>query len=119
VIFKSDKLDYHQGPRKEKKFDDIFSIGQGPSNIGKLNWNLLGFSSFIFSLGQCEHLMFPGTLCSLTPFASQHILLAGTLCFSAPVPPWNPFCSSTPFPPWNSLLLNTLCYVLGIHLTMI
>ena len=34
-------------------FDDLFSIGQGPSNVGKLNWNLLGFSSFIFSLGQC------------------------------------------------------------------
>jgi len=34
-------------------FDKFFSIGQGPSNAGKLNWNLLGFSSFIFILGQC------------------------------------------------------------------
>ena len=50
MIFKSDKLDYLGGPRKEFFFDNFFSIGQGPSNVGKLNWNLLGFLSFIFSL---------------------------------------------------------------------
>ena len=54
MIFKSDKLDYLGGPRKEFFFDNFFSIGQGPSNVGKLNWNLLGFFSFIFSIGQCE-----------------------------------------------------------------
>ena len=43
VIFQSDKLDYFGGPRKEKKNYNFFSIGQGPSNVGKLNWNLLGF----------------------------------------------------------------------------
>ena len=57
MIFKKDKLDYLRGPRKEKNFDDFFSIGQGPSNVGKLNWNLLGFFSFIFSLGQCVRLV--------------------------------------------------------------
>jgi hypothetical protein len=54
VIFKSDKLDYLRGPRKEFFFDNLFSIGQGPSNVGKMNWNLLGFFSFIFCLGQCD-----------------------------------------------------------------
>ena len=53
MIFKSDKLDYLGGPRKEIFFDNFFSIGQGPSNVGKLNWNLLSFFSFIFSIGQC------------------------------------------------------------------
>ena len=53
MIFKSDKLDYLRGPRKEFFFDNFFSIRQGPSNVGKLNWNLLGFFSLIFSLGQC------------------------------------------------------------------
>jgi hypothetical protein len=53
VIFKSDKLDYLGGPRKEIFVDNFFSIRQGPSNVGKLNWNLLGFFSFIFSIGQC------------------------------------------------------------------
>ena len=54
MIFKSDKLDYLRGPKTKKKiFDDLFNIGQGPSNVGKLNWNLLGFSSFISILGQC------------------------------------------------------------------
>jgi hypothetical protein len=53
VIFKSDKLDYLRGPRKEIFFDNFFSIGKGPSNVGKLNWNLLIFFPFIFSLGQC------------------------------------------------------------------
>jgi hypothetical protein len=43
VIFKSDKLDYLRGPRKEKIFDKYFGIGQGPSNAGKLKWNLLVF----------------------------------------------------------------------------
>jgi hypothetical protein len=47
-------LDYLGGPRKEFFFDNFFSIGQGPSNVGKLNWNLLVFFSFIFSLGQCD-----------------------------------------------------------------
>ena len=51
MIFKTDKLDYLQG---KIFFDDLSSIVQGPSNVGKLNWNLLGFSSFIFILGQCE-----------------------------------------------------------------
>ena len=55
MIFKSDKLDYLGGPRKEFFFDNFFSIGQGPSNVGKLNWNLLGFFSFIFSIGQCVY----------------------------------------------------------------
>ena len=50
MIFKSDKLDYLRCPRKEKIFDNFFSIEQGPSNVGKLNWDLLGFFSFIFSL---------------------------------------------------------------------
>jgi hypothetical protein len=54
VIFKLDKLDYLGGPRKEFCFDNFFSIGQGPSNVGKLNWNLLGFFLFIFSIGQCD-----------------------------------------------------------------
>ena len=53
MIFKSDKLDYLGGPRKEFFFDNFFSIRQGPSNVGKLIWNLLVFFSFIFSLGQC------------------------------------------------------------------
>ena len=57
MIFKSDKLDYLGGPRKDFFFDNVFSIGQGPSNVGKLNWNLLVFFSFIFSLGQCEKLV--------------------------------------------------------------
>ena len=35
-------------------FDIFFSIEQGPSNVGKLNWDLLGFFSFIFSLAQCD-----------------------------------------------------------------
>ena len=43
VIFKSDKLDYLRCPRKEIFFDNFFSIEQGPSNVGKLNWDLLGF----------------------------------------------------------------------------
>ena len=43
VISKSDKSDYLGGPRKEIYFDNFYSIGQGPSNVGKLNWNLLGF----------------------------------------------------------------------------
>jgi hypothetical protein len=43
VIFKSDKLDYLRCPRKEIFFDNLFSIEQGPSNVGKLNWDLLGF----------------------------------------------------------------------------
>ena len=59
VIFKSDKLDYLRGPRKEFFFDNCFSIGQGPSSVGKLDWNLLGFFSFIFSLGQCASSYFP------------------------------------------------------------
>ena len=50
VIFKSDKLDYLRCPRKEFFFDNFFSIVQGPNNVGKLNWDLLGFFSFIFSL---------------------------------------------------------------------
>ena len=54
MIFKSDKLDYLGGPRKEFFFYNFFSIGPGPSNVGKLNWNLLGFFSFIISIGQCE-----------------------------------------------------------------
>ena len=53
MIFKSDKLDYLQGPMKDFLMI-FFSIGQSPSNVEKFNWNLLGFSSFIFSLGQCE-----------------------------------------------------------------
>ena len=53
VIFKSNKLDYLRGPRKDF-FDNFFSIGQGSSNVGKLNWNLLGFFSFTFSIGQGE-----------------------------------------------------------------
>ena len=53
MIFKSDKLDYLRGPRKENFFDNFFSIGQGPSNAGKLNSNLLVFFSFIFIIGQC------------------------------------------------------------------
>ena len=58
MIFKLDKLDYLRGPRKENFFDDFFTIGQGPSNVGKLNWNLLGFFSFIFSLGQCAESLY-------------------------------------------------------------
>ena len=54
MIFKSDKLDYLRGPRKEFFFDNFFSIGQGPSNAWKLNWNLLVFFSFIFILAQCD-----------------------------------------------------------------
>ena len=54
MIFKSDKLDYLGGPRKEIFFDNFFRIGQGPSNVGKLNWNLLVFFSFIFSIGIFE-----------------------------------------------------------------
>ena len=50
MIFKSDKLDYLRCPRKENFFDNFFSIVQGPNNVGKLNWDLLGFFSFIFSL---------------------------------------------------------------------
>ena len=50
VIFKSDKLDYLRCPRKEIFFDNFFSTEQGPSNVGKLNWDLLGFFSFMFSL---------------------------------------------------------------------
>ena len=54
VILKSDKLDYYlQGPRKTFFFVNLFSIGQGPSIAGKLNWNLLVFFSFAFVLGQC------------------------------------------------------------------
>ena len=60
MIFKSDKLDYLRGPGKEFFFDNFFSIGQGPSNVRKLNWNLLGFFSFIFSIGQCAHLLCTG-----------------------------------------------------------
>ena len=48
------KLNYLRGPGKEKIFDKFFSIGKGPSNAGKLNWNLLGFFSFIFIIGQCD-----------------------------------------------------------------
>ena len=55
MIFKLDKLDYLLCPRKEIFFDNFFSIEQGPSNVGKLNWDLLGFFSFIFSLAQCEN----------------------------------------------------------------
>ena len=33
--------------------DIFFSVGQGPRNAGKLNWNLLGSFSFIFILGLC------------------------------------------------------------------
>ena len=54
MIFKWDKLDYLQCPRKEFFFDNFFSIGQGPSNVGELNWDLLGFFSFVFSLAQCD-----------------------------------------------------------------
>ena len=43
VIFKSDKLDYLRCPRKDFFFDIFFSIGQGPSNDGELNWDLLVF----------------------------------------------------------------------------
>ena len=43
VIFKSDKLDYLRCPRKEIFFGNFFSIVQGPNNVGKLNWDLLGF----------------------------------------------------------------------------
>ena len=50
MIFKSDKLDYLRCPRKEFFFDNFFRIEQRPSNVGKLNWDLLGFFSFIFSL---------------------------------------------------------------------
>ena len=55
MIFKLDKLDYLRGPKTKIFFDDLFNIGQGPSNVGKLNWNFLGFLSFIFNLGQCDH----------------------------------------------------------------
>ena len=55
VIFKSDKLDYLRCPRKEIFFDNFFSIEQGPSNVGKLNWDLLGFfHSFSVSHGVIE-----------------------------------------------------------------
>ena len=43
MIFKSDKLDYLRCPRKEFFFDNFFSIEQGPSNVWKLNWDLLSF----------------------------------------------------------------------------
>ena len=56
VIFKSDKWDYLGGPRKEFFFDNFFSIGQGPSNAGKVNWNLLVFFSFIFIFEQCTYI---------------------------------------------------------------
>ena len=32
------------------KLRNFFSIERGPSNVGKLNWDLLGFFSFIFSV---------------------------------------------------------------------
>ena len=32
-------------------------LGQGPSNPGKLMWNLLGFYSFIFIFGQCVNFL--------------------------------------------------------------
>ena len=41
--FKSNKLDYLQGPNKEFFIDNFFIIGQTPWNAGKLNWNLLCF----------------------------------------------------------------------------
>ena len=50
MIFKSDKLDYLGGPRKEFFFDNVVSIRQGPSNVGKLNWNLLGFFSQTYQI---------------------------------------------------------------------
>ena len=53
MIFKSDKLDYLRGPRKEKIFDKFFSIGQGPINAGKLKWNLLVFCCSVPSFAPC------------------------------------------------------------------
>ena len=50
MIFKSDKLDYLRCPRKEIFFDNFFSIEQGPSNVGKLNWDLLGFFFHSYSV---------------------------------------------------------------------
>ena len=45
-------MDYLRCPRKEISFDNFFSIEQGPSNVGKLNWDLLGFfHSYSVSLG--------------------------------------------------------------------
>ena len=63
MIFKSDKLDYLRGPKTKKNFDDLFNIGQGPSNVGKLNWNLLGFSSFTFKFR---------TMCAISIF-HEHV----------------------------------------------
>ena len=54
VIFKTDKLDYLQGPKSKHFFESFFTIGQGTSNTWKWNWNLLGFSSFKSILGQCD-----------------------------------------------------------------
>ena len=44
-------------------FDNFFSIGQGPSNAGKLNWNLLDFFSF--------HIHFR-TMCLLWTLSVRH-----------------------------------------------
>jgi hypothetical protein len=48
-------------------FDNFFSIKQGPSNAGKLNWDLPGFFSFIHpSLKSCTANIFVvGALYSL------------------------------------------------------
>ena len=53
VIFKTDKLDYLGSPKTKLFFESFFFIGQGTSSTGKWNWNLLGFSSLISTLGQC------------------------------------------------------------------
>ena len=45
-------------------FDNFFSNGQGPSNVGELNWDLLGFFSFVFSLAQCVLRYFPKNVVS-------------------------------------------------------
>ena len=54
VFFKTDKLDYLQSSKTKLFFESCFSIGEDTSSTGKQNWNLLGFSSFISILGQCE-----------------------------------------------------------------
>ena len=54
VIFKTDKLDYLRSPKTKVFFESFFFIGQGTLSTGKWNWNLLGFSSFISILGQCD-----------------------------------------------------------------
>ena len=84
MIFKTDKLDYLQSPKTKLFFESCFSIGQGTSSTGKWNWNLLGFSSFMSILAQCE-------LAPLEAFSSTRklsLIAVGTRGQGEPCPPY-------------------------------